>query len=245
MAGAIFTSAACLSLPSNRSPRNAALGGAINDGVQSMNVLVFGASGATGREVVKRALDSGHSVGAFVRHPDKLELEHAHLTLTVGDVTEYGSVERAVRGSEAVVSALGSGNSLKSHPSLIDGVQNIIRAMHQAAVRRFIYLSMLGVGDSGKQLGLVDRYIVVPLLLRNVLADHARKEELIQRSTLDWVIVRPPRLTNGPYTGRYRSGEDVAESGFLASVSRADVADFMVKQVADDRYVHGTPAVLG
>ena len=210
-----------------------------------MNVLVFGASGATGREVVKHALDRGYSVDAFVRDPDKFEIKHANLTLTVGDVTECASVERAVRGRDAVASALGSGNSLSSAPALIDGIRNIIRAMSHAGVRRLVYLSMLGAGGSRKQLGFVDRYIVVPLLLRNVEADHARKETLIKQRTLDWVIVRPPRLTNGPYTGRYRSGEDVRDRTLLASISRADVADFIVKQFTDDRYVHRTPAVLG
>ena len=213
--------------------------------VASVNVLVFGASGATGREVVNRALDRGHSVSAFVRDPDKFEIKHANLTLMVGDVTDYALVERAVGRRHAVASALGSGNSLSSDPALIYGVQNIIRAMDHAGVRRFVYLSMLGVGDSGKQLGFLDRYIVLPLLLRNVVIDHARKEGLIKRSTLDWVIVRPPRLTNGPYTGRYRSGEDIRERTLLASISRTDVADFMVRQFTDDRYLHRTPAVLG
>lgn len=210
-----------------------------------MKVLIFGATGATGREVVKKALDCSHSVRAFVRNPAKFDIRHANLDLMVGDVTDPTLVERAVKGSDAVVSALGSGNSLGSHPALSDGVQNIIRSMDFVGVHRFVYLSMLGVGGSGKQLGLVDRYIVLPTLLRNVMQDHAREEGLIKRSKLDWVIVRPARLTNGPYTGGYRSGEDVREGALLASISRADVADFMVKQLTDDQYVHGTPAVLG
>jgi len=210
-----------------------------------VNVLVFGASGATGREVVRRALDRGHAVRAFVRDPGKFGIRHASLALAVGDATEYASVERGVRDVDAVACALGSGNSLGSHPALTDGVRNIIRAMEHAGVPRFVYLSMLGVAGSGRQLGLVDRYIVLPLLLRNVMNDHAREEALIKRSALDWVIVRPPRLTNGPYTGRYRSGEGVREKSLLASISRADVADFMVKQLTDDRHVHETPAVLG
>lgn len=210
-----------------------------------MNVLVFGASGATGREVVKRALDRGHAVCAFVRDPDKLQIRHARLATMAGDVTEHASVQRAVGGADVVASALGSGNSLGSHPALVNGIRNIVRAMEQAGVRRFVYLSMLGVDGSGRQLGLVDRYVVLPLLLRNVMHDHAKKEAIIQRSALDWVIVRPPRLTNGRYTGRYRSGEDIREKTLLASIPRADVADFMVKQFAEDRYVHRTPAVLG
>ena len=210
-----------------------------------MNVLVFGASGATGREVVKRALDREHAVCAFVRDPDKLQIRHARLATMAGDVTEHASVERAVGDADVVASALGSGNSLGSHPALVDGIRNIVRAMEQAGVRRFVYLSMLGVDGSGRQLGLVDRYVVLPLLLHNVKHDHAKKEAIIQRSALGWVIVRPPRLTNGRYTGRYRSGEDIREKTLLASISRADVADFMVKQFAEDRYVHRTPAVLG
>jgi putative NADH-flavin reductase len=210
-----------------------------------LKVLVFGASGATGREVVKNALGRGYSVRAFVRDPAKFEIRHANLDLMVGDVTDPTTIESAIKGSDAVASALGSGNSLGSHPALSDGVQNIIRAMDRVGVRRFVYLSMLGVGGSGKQLGFVDRYIVLPTLLRNVMRDHAREERLIKHSTLDWVIVRPPRLTSGPYTGRYRSGENIRERMLLASISRADVADFMVAQLTDDGYVHGTPAVLG
>jgi putative NADH-flavin reductase len=209
-----------------------------------LKVLIFGATGPTGRETVKKALDRGHSVRAFVRNPTKFDIRHANLDLMAGDVTDPTLVEHAVKGSDAVVSALGPGNSLGSHPALSDGIRNIIRSMGCMGVRRFVYLSMLGVGGSGKQLGFVDRYIVLPILLRNVMQDHAREEGLIKRSKLDWVIVRPARLTNGPGTGRYRSGEDVREGALLASVSRADVADFMVKQLTDDRYVHGTPAVL-
>lgn len=209
-----------------------------------MEVFVFGASGATGREVVKRALDHGYSVRAFVRDPSKLRITHDRVATMVGDVTDYASVERAVQGADAIASALGSGNSLSSQPALVDGVRNIVRAMQHAGVRRFVYLSMLGVNGSGRQLGLVDRYVVLPLLLRNVMQDHARKEEIIRRSTLDWVIVRPPRLTNGPYTGNYRSGEDVTDGTFLASISRADVADFMVKQLTSDHYVHRSPVVM-
>lgn len=210
-----------------------------------MKVLVFGASGATGREVVRQALDRGYSVRGFVRDPGKFELRHLDLELRAGDVTDPAAVAGAVAGVDAVVSALGSGSSLASHPALTTGIANIVRAMQQAAVRRLVYMSMLGVDGSSWQLGIVDRWLVLPLLLRNVRDDHAREEALIRQSMLDWVIVRPPRLTEGPHTSGCRSGEDIREHGMSASIARADVADFMVKQLTDNRYVRRTPAVLG
>lgn len=209
-----------------------------------MKVLVFGATGATGREAVRRALDRGHSVAAFARHADRFQITHTNLTAMVGNVTDPAAVERAVSGQDAVMSALGSGNSLRSDPGLVEGIRIIVRAMERVGVRRLVYLSMLGVGGSRRQMRFVDRCLVVPLLLRNVLADHASKESLIRHSGLDWVIVRPPRLTHGPYTGRYRSGERIREASVTASIARADVADFMVAQLTDDRYLHRAPAVL-
>jgi putative NADH-flavin reductase len=209
-----------------------------------VNVLVFGASGATGREVVTRALDDGHTVGAFVRHPEAFRMTHERLSVAVGDVTDMASVQAAVMGRDAVVSTLGAGNSLSSHPSLTAGIRNIVMSMQQTSVRRLVYQSMLGVGNSAWQLGFVDRFLVLPLVLRNIRADHAREEAVIRQSPLDWVIVRPPRLTNGPCTGTYRTGEGIRENGLLASISRADVADFMVTQLSDDRYSHAAPAIL-
>ncbi|HWU67632.1 MAG TPA: NAD(P)H-binding protein [Stenotrophobium sp.] len=114
-----------------------------------MNVLVCDASGATGREMVRQALGHGHSVGAFVRAPDKLEIKQGNLAVMIGDVTECATVERAVRDADAVASALVSGNSLGSAPALIDGVLDIVRAMDHAGVRRLVYLSIRGVGGRG------------------------------------------------------------------------------------------------
>ncbi len=209
-----------------------------------MKLLIFGASGGTGRELVQQALAQRHAVTAFVRHPARFGVTHQYLTVATGDVIDPARVAQAVRGQDAVISALGSARSLTHHPELVDGVRNIIAAMERERVRRLVNLSVLGVGRSGRQLGWLDRHVMVLLVLRNVVADHATREELITRSDLDWVIVRPPRLTDGAHTGRYRSGDDVRERGMSASISRADVADFMLKQVADARYVRGTPAVM-
>jgi putative NADH-flavin reductase len=208
-----------------------------------MNVLVFGASGGTGREVVKQALGQGHSLTAFVRAPAKFGIDHSHLTVVQGDVLDYASVERAVENQAAVICALGSSTPLKRDSTLIDGVRNILMAIGQAG-RRFIYLSFLGVRDGRNQLSFLGKYIIAPLLLRNVVVDHEAKEALIKKSRLDWIIVRPPRLTNGRRTGTYRSGEGVVATSIIPTISRADVAEFMVKQLTDDRYLHKAVNVM-
>jgi len=127
--------------------------------------------------------------------------------------------------------------------TLIDGLRNIIRAMEQAGVRRLIYLSFLGVPDGRQGLGPVVNYIVAPLL-RNPIADHEEKENLIRQSRLDWIIVRPPRLTSEPYTGLYRSGEQIPARSLILTLSRADLADFMLKQLTDQTFVRKAPRVM-
>lgn len=209
-----------------------------------MNVLVFGASGGTGRELVKQALAQRHTVTAFVRDPGNFAIIRDRLTVTTGDVVDSARVEQAVRGQDAVMSALGSSRSLTRHPALAKGVRNVVKAMEQEGVRRLVYLSVLGVDDSRRQLGWLDRFIVVPLVLRNVVGDHATQEGLITRSSLDWVIVRPPRLTDGAHTGRYRGGENIKAGRMSASISRADVADFMLRQMVDETYVHRSLAIM-
>ena len=157
-----------------------------------------------------------------------------------GDVADMATVEQAVQGQDAVLSALGGASLFKRNPALVKGVENIVRAMEQHNVRRLVYQSSLGVGDSRKQVNFFVRYIVVPLVLRNAIADHTDKENIIKQSGLDWVIVRPAGLTDDERTGEYRSGEDIE---FGARIARADVADFMLKQLTDDTYVKKTPGV--
>jgi putative NADH-flavin reductase len=209
-----------------------------------MNVLVFGASGGAGREVVKQALAQGHRITAFVRDPAKFDINHAHLTVVQGDVADYASIERAVKNQDAVICALGSSTPLTRDPTLIAGVQNIIKAMESAGGPRFIYLSFLGVRDGRNQLSFLGKYIMAPLVLHNVAADHEVKEALIKQSRLNWIIVRPPRLTKGRRTGAYRSGERIVATSIIPTISRADVADFMLKQLTDDTYLRKTVSVM-
>lgn len=207
-----------------------------------MKLLVFGASGLTGREIVKQALDQNHAVTAFVRSPEKFDIRHENLKVAQGDVVNRDNVERAVEGQDAALIALGSASPLARNPALVEGTRNIVRAMEAASVRRLVYESALGAGDSFVDASALARYFVFPVILRNPLADHEEDEKLIKASNLDWVIVRPTRLVNGPRTGKYKTGVHVADSLF-GNIARADVADFMLEQTHDDRFLRLTPNI--
>jgi putative NADH-flavin reductase len=205
---------------------------------------VLGATGATGRHLVEQALGQGHHVTALVRNPAKLPRRSPDLTVVRGDVIDRGAVERTVRSQDAVLCALGSSTPLKHDPALVAGIGNLVDAMERLQVKRLVYLSFLGVHDGRGQLSLFGRYLVAPLLLRKVAADHERKEAIIQQSSLEWVIVRPPRLTNGRRTGAYRSGPEIQATMVIPRVSRADLAEFMLGQLNGDTYLRRTPAVM-
>jgi putative NADH-flavin reductase len=208
-----------------------------------MNILIFGASGRAGGELVQQALAQGDCVTAFVRNPSKFDIKHINLKVVQGDVVDYASVERAVKDQDAVICALGSSTPAKRDPTLVDGVRHIIQAMEKAGVRRFVYLSFIAVRESRRALGPVVNYIVAPLL-HNVIDDHEEKERLIKQSRLDWVIVRPPRLTSGRHTGTYRSGEQIGARSLILTLSRADLAEFILKQLRDNMFVHKAPRVM-
>jgi len=209
-----------------------------------MNLLIFGATGGTGRTIVAQASEQGHRVTAFARNPAAIKTKHKNLVAVQGDILDYASVERAVKGQDAVLSALGT-KALKRNTTISDGTRNIITAMEKYGVKRFVFESSLTIGDSKpqrRQLELLYKIIIFPLLLRNIFRDKEIQERYIMQSTLDWVIVRPAVLTNGPQTGVYRSESSPTDTSIKGKISRADVADFMLKQLTDDTYVHKTPS---
>ena len=205
-----------------------------------MKLLVFGSTGSIGRQLVTQALEQGHAVTAFARDAAKIDIEHNNLQIALGDVMDAASVEKAVQGHEAVLCSLGAGRkgTVRS-----EGTRNIISAMEKAGVRRFICQSTLGVGDSRGNLNFFWKYIMFGLLLRPAYADHVRQENYVRQSCLDWTIVRPGAFTDGERTGRYRHGFPGTDNTTKLKISRADVADFMLKQLVDDTYLHKTPGL--
>jgi putative NADH-flavin reductase len=207
-----------------------------------MKILVLGASGGTGLELVKQGLEAGHEVTAFVRDPASMQgIQHANLSVVAGDVLNPADVGKAVTGHEAVLFAIGAGRE----PSSVreEGTRNVIGAMQTAGVKRLVCLSSMGVGDSKANLSWFTKTVIVGMYLRHAFADHERQEVLVRNSGLDWTLVRPPHLKDGPRTGVYQHGFEVTYRDIKGWISRSDVADLMLKQLDHDNYLHRAPGV--
>jgi len=207
-----------------------------------MRVIVFGASGGTGKQIVLQLLDAGHLVTAFVRTSLKFNLQHFNLNVLQGDALDAEKVEQAISGQDAVISALGPNHP--SVPTMMEtAAKNIISAMQMHGVKRLISTTGAGVDDSQDQPKLFDKAMknLLTLMAGDVLRDSDANVNLIRSSNLDWTIVRFPRLMNGAHTGQYRVGYIGKDSG--VQLSRADAADFIVNALENGEYVHKAPVV--
>jgi putative NADH-flavin reductase len=208
-----------------------------------MKLIIFGSTGATGRQVVAQALEQGHDVTAFARSPEKLDQKHEKLQVIEGNVLDFASVERAIQGQDVVLCTLGLRAIMDKSNLRANGTKNIIRAMEKTGVKRFICQSSAGVGDSSDTLPFLMKYLIVPFMLRRVWADHEIQENYIKESHLDWIIARPAALTDGEHTGSYQQGFTAENKTVTSKISRADTADFMLRQLADNNYLHKTPSI--
>ena len=207
-----------------------------------MKITIFGASGATGKNVVEQALAQGNEVTAFVRNPEKMDIKNDTLTVTQGDVTNAQDVEKAVATADGVVVALGASPDMQVDIVMEEGTQNILDAMKKYGVKRIIVQSSYPMSGSPegvaflKEMGMGDEQIA---MVQPVLDDKARQEDALRDSGLAYTIVRPLMLNDDPKTGKYRVGENlVIKVG--DAISRADVADFMLKDLTENKFVGKT-----
>ena len=194
-----------------------------------MRVLVFGATGKTGGLVVDCALAKGHEVTVLVRDAGKFGKDGVRVL--AGDATKPDDVLRAVQGQDAIIEAIGGTTPYKTTSLESTSVRNMIDAMKTESVRRLIVVSMMGIGESRAQAPFWYKYLLMPTFLHGSTKDKTLMEEEVGRSELNYVIARPPILTDDPPTGTVT----VLGSGTIGhTITRADLANFLVDQLEDD-----------
>ena len=208
-----------------------------------MKVIVFGSTGTIGKHLIEQSLDKGYEVSAFCRDSTKLKNNaHPNLKTVEGDVFNPNDVQKAIKGQDVVCIALGSGKKRKSVVRS-QGTQNIIDAMKINGVKRLICQTTLGAGESKGNLNFFWKNIMFGWYLKNVFLDHELQEEYVMKSGLDWTIVRPGAFTDGEKTSNYCHGFNSNNRTLKLKISRADVADFILKQLRTDKYLHQTPGL--
>jgi putative NADH-flavin reductase len=193
-----------------------------------MNVIVFGASGKTGELVVEKALAAGHNVSAFVHAASTFP---AGVRVIIDDAQDDVAVRAAIRGQDAVIDTIGGKTPYKSSDLETNAVRNIIDGMTAEGARRLIVVSMMGIGESAEHAPLWYEYLLMPTFLHGATKDKAAMEGVVKASDLDFVIVRPPLLTDDPATGSVHivGGEHKGHK-----ITRGDLAQFLVDQLTSD-----------
>lgn len=207
-----------------------------------MNIALFGGSGRTGREVILQALESGHTIHALVRTPEKLDIVHSQLNILKGDVENQEDVLRTIKGTDAVLMMIG--HTKTSNKDVLEkATSHVVDAMKLHGITRVISLTgaTVKVPQDVKQ-KFISRLAetIMKTLAKDLLHDSYVQKNILESSGLAWTIVRGPRLLEGPMTGVYRTGYFTFEKPMI---NRADVAHFMLRELQEPRYVHEYPLI--
>jgi len=211
-------------------------------------ILIIGASRGIGLEAVKAALTAGYSVRALARSAHSIAINDSRLEKIRGDAVDRAAIVQALDGTSAAIQVLGvpiTPTTVLKGTKLFSGASRVlVEAMRLAGVRRLIAVTGLEAGDSRGTAGFLHARVLFPLILQRIYDDKSAQEEIIRSSGLNWTVVRPGILTDGPATGRYRVLTDTKtwQGGFI---SRRDVADFLVRQITDDANIGRTPLLIG
>lgn len=207
-----------------------------------MKILVLGATGATGRLIVAKAIAEGHNVVALVRSKAKAD-DLTSAELIEGNARDAAALTRVMAGCDAVVSSLGTAMSpFREVTMLSTATRALVGVMERQNIRRLVCITGLGAGDSRGHGGFFFDRLFLPLMLRKVYEDKDRQEDAIRGSTLDWTIVRPMVLNDKPPRGRIKALTDL--SGVHGgTIARADVADFVVQQLTADTWLRKSPLI--
>ena len=209
-----------------------------------MRVLIVGASKGIGLETTRQALDAGHDVRALARSATAIAVTNPSFEKIRGDALKTADVEAALVGVDVVIQTLGVGLGDLFRPVHLfsDATRVLIAAMRRQGVKRLICVTGFGTGDSRASISCLQR-LPFQIVFGRAYDDKSLQEKLIKESELDWTIARPGVLTSGPRTGRYRI---IAEASQWRNgiISRADVAEFLVRQIGDQAYIDKTPVLI-
>lgn len=196
-----------------------------------MKLLILGATGNTGRHILTQALERGRQVTILARDRTKAGIQHERLRVVEGDVRNHEALTRAMDGQDAVISAIGRGKSFASENLIGQSVPGILMTMKAQGIKRLMFMSAMGVGESSRHAPIMPK-LFFRTLLRGIYADKLAGDQLIRNSTLDWTIVQPVLLNDGPLTKNYRVGEHLPLAG-MPKISRADTAHFILDRLND------------
>lgn len=200
-----------------------------------MKITIFGASGRTGSALLQQALQQGHHVTAYVRLTSRISMRHQNLRVVEGNLKNIDMLRTALAGKDAAISTLGVSRTLQHDPEVVQGIGNIVDAMAKESVPLFVYESVFLAGSLPDEFSFFVRKILKRVIWKEV-EDHQVKEDIIREGVENYTIVRPVRLTNGSFSGKFHHGISITSSEFIPSISRADVAHFMLQQLTDTTY---------
>jgi len=205
-----------------------------------VNLTIIGATRGIGFELLRQAVTEGHRVSVLARHPETLPFQDPKVRVLAGDILNPEGVDAVVENQAAVCTCIGIGPTRKPVSVFSKGMEHVLAAMARHGTSRLIAVTGIGAGDSRGHGGFLYNRIINPLLLATIYEDKNREEQLIMHSDTEWIIVRPGFLTNGPLTTHYRAITNL-EGVTAGKISRADVAHFILTQLADPKFLRQTP----
>jgi putative NADH-flavin reductase len=209
-----------------------------------MNITVFGASGAIGKLLVKKALEDGYSVSAYVRNASKFDLKHRHLTIITGELNDYSKIKQVISGTDAVICTLGPPLKRRYNDfSVLEGHKNIVKSMEEENVKRLITIATPSVKSTEDKASLLTK---MPTIMAKLFFTSAYKEIVqvglvVQASKLDWTIVRFIAPNNKPESDKIKVS--FGDTKISWGISRADIADFLLTQIQDQQYIRSMPII--
>ena len=207
-----------------------------------MKITILGPTGPTGRQLVDQALARGHEVTAFARRPAALPA-HPRLVTVTGSIADAAALDGAIAGRDAVLCALGGRPWRRRERVCSTAMRHAVASMQRHHVRRVVAISTFGAGDTRPRMGWLVRHVVFGVVLRSEVADKEAMEAILERSGLDWTVVRVGLLHDGPARRAWRAADDASIDG-MGRIARADVAAFMLDQLDDARWVRRKPALM-